>query len=113
MAQETDDRLVDDRPLKEIGDQFSAADPQAETVEAPGDQTTPLHERHRSDRAGVLATDSEGHAEVVDPAFAGTLGGNTQAPDVLLREEPDPVNPEEDLGPQGTIVQKIGGEARY
>ena len=59
--------------------------------------------------------DNLGERLVVDPALAGTVAGNTtQAGEVVRKEEePEPRDAAEDLGPEGTIIQEVGGEGRY
>jgi hypothetical protein len=56
-----------------------------------------------------------GERRVTDPALAGTVAGNTTAAGEVVRKQPpdEPTTLEEDLGPEGTVVQAIGGEARY
>ncbi len=59
--------------------------------------------------------DNVGELRVTDPAMAGTVAGNTVAAGAAVGRRPDdaPDEAEEDLGPEGTIVQQLGGEARY
>jgi hypothetical protein len=59
--------------------------------------------------------DSIGNRIAVPPEMAGTVAGNTTAADAILaRNDDEPVEDlTQDLGPEGTIVQEIGGEARH
>ncbi len=68
---------------------------------------------HRPELRG--GEDLLGERQVSEPEFAGTVAGNTTAAGAVVRKETadKPTSPEEDLGPEGTIVQEIGGEARH
>jgi hypothetical protein len=64
----------------------------------------------------VTGWDSNGDPVEQDPELEGTVGGNTNAAQALVggpEREREPRLPEEDLGPEGTIVQQLGGEARH
>lgn len=64
----------------------------------------------------VVGWDSNGDPVEQDAEFEGTVGGNTNAAQALVGGPPPeraPRLPEEDLGPEGTIVQQLGGEARH
>jgi hypothetical protein len=71
----------------------------------------------RDTRGGVVrGWDSNGSEVAQDRALEGTVGGNTNAAQALVGEPTGPrvpLTPEEDLGPEGTIVQELGGEARH
>jgi hypothetical protein len=67
-------------------------------------------------RETVTGWDSNGDPVEQDPALEGTVAGNTNAAQALVGgsyTERKPRLPEEDLGPEGTIVQELGGEARF
>jgi hypothetical protein len=72
-----------------------------------------LHGRRRP--PGVPVSDSTGETVIVDPALAGTVAGNTTAAGVVVAKGADeePAYLTEDLGPEGTIIQEVGGEARH
>lgn len=60
--------------------------------------------------------DSDGDPVEQDPVLEGTVAGNTNAAQALVggpRREREPQTPEEDLGPEGAIIQQLGGEARH
>jgi hypothetical protein len=74
--------------------------------------------KHPGDGPRVVEVpDSIGDDIAVAPEFAGTVAGNTTgAGGVVLNKGPrdsEPADETEDLGPEGTVVQEIGGEARY
>ena len=70
-----------------------------------------------SDSSSVTGWDSNGNPVVQDPALRGTVAGNTNAAQALVGRpdlrDPEPTELEDDLGPEGTIVQEVGGEARH
>lgn len=81
---------------------------------------SPLDQGDRSfvpgDRPVVHGWDSIGDEVAQDPAMEGTVAGNTNAAQSLVggpEVDRTPQTPEEDLGPEGAIVQELGGEARY
>lgn len=61
--------------------------------------------------------DNVGEEHIVEPEYAGTVAGNTTQAGYVVRkgDEADeiPEDLTEDLGPEGTIIQEVGGEARY
>lgn len=64
----------------------------------------------------LTAPDSIGNQVPVAPELAGTVAGNTTGADILLAQQyrdREPADETEDLGPEGTIIQEVGGEARY
>ncbi|HTE17450.1 MAG TPA: hypothetical protein VK689_03600 [Armatimonadota bacterium] len=67
------------------------------------------------DRPLSHVPDSTGQLVATEPEFAGTLAGNTTGAGacVPLPEEREPTELTEDLGPEGTVVQELGGEARH
>lgn len=64
----------------------------------------------------LTVPDSIGDQVRVAPEHAGTLAGNTTGADVILAQQyqdREPADETEDLGPEGTIIQEVGGEGRY
>jgi hypothetical protein len=73
-------------------------------------------DRGQRDAGRVQVPDSIGQPVDMDPAFAGTLAGNTtgaESVDYSRTGEREPEDVLDDLGPEGTVVQEIGGEARH
>ncbi|HEU4754642.1 MAG TPA: hypothetical protein VFU47_16150 [Armatimonadota bacterium] len=67
------------------------------------------HEHHAPFRAQF----PDDRNVTTDPIHEGTIYQNTDAGGHFLVEEDEPEDITQDLGPEGAVVQEVGGEARY
>lgn len=116
MAQREDDirpETVTDRDLPaNYSDPATGGTLAAEEVEGG----SVIRREGRTARDPITAPDSIGNEVPLAPEFAGTVAGNTTGAAEILGhdlQDREPADVTEDLGPEGTVVQEVGGEARY